>query len=140
MKSLSTLCIIIFTLSFFSCSRQFSIAKIKPGYTDLDRVEKLLGQPRYYNISSFNNTEEILQWDDLTIQAKNSIVTAIHRSPASHEKSFQFWRHHYKDTPHTIKESDYKTKVIMDIPSKGQSIIYNKDKNQVEKVILYYVE
>ena len=139
--------VVIFTiiLASTSCTRRFKVAKVIPGKTTTSQALEFLDEPRYFEKSSFNRGQEVLIWDDVTIQAQNDLVTAVHRKPASHEASLQFWRQHYKAS--TQKFNRVKPRLEngehiwqLDLPEHGINVIYDENIDQVVKVIYYHVE
>jgi hypothetical protein len=87
MKVLKLALAITFLMSFFSCSRQFKIARIQPGQTYTDQAVKLLDEPDVAERSAINPNFQVYIWQDVSLQINNEeIVTAIHRKPNKHEK------------------------------------------------------
>jgi len=130
---------------FSGCARNFNIARIVPGVTTTPMAINYLSEPSYLDKSSFNPRDEILIWDDVTIQANNDVVTAVHRKPANHEVSLQFWRQHYKaSTQHfsKVQTGNIGAEHIwqLDLPQHGINVVYDETKDKVIKVIYYYVE
>jgi hypothetical protein len=145
MKLTNYLVTFTFILTLIGCSRQFQIAKVVPGKTSTLQAIKFLDEPDMYNKSSFNKTEEVLIWKDVVVQTKDEVVTSVHRSPASHEKSLQFWRQHYRDQDQNFNKVTTKFNSSdhiwqLDFPNKGINVVYDETKDQVIKVVHYYVE
>lgn len=132
-----TLILILLT----GCSRSFHVGRIKPGKSSIEDAIKRLNEPLVVKKSTFDPETEIFAWEDLTIQAKNDTVTAVHRKPASHEKYLQFWQQHYKDEQTIfgpinaggLKESLWQ----FNIPHRGINVIYNENNDEVVRVIYY---
>ncbi len=132
-------------LSISACSRQYKIAKIIPGNTSIQSALTLLDEPEVAEKSSLNSNFETFIWRDVSLHVHNSIVKTIHREPASHEKTIQFWKQEHKKI-HTSfdkvsnqvngQESLWK----FNIPSKGINVIYNENLDQVTRVIYYEVQ
>lgn len=136
---------LILLLSFFSCSRQYKIARVIPGSTYIDQAVLLLDEPVISKNSSLTFDHKIYIWKDLTLQVNpDNLVTAVHRQPASHEKTLQFWKQYYKDTETdfykiSTDKSSQESLWQFTIPNKGMSVIYDENIDQVTKVILYEV-
>lgn len=143
MKVLKVALTLTFIFSFLSCSRQFQIARIVPGQTYVDEALDILDEPDIAENSSLNRTHQVYIWNDVTLQINNQeVITAVHRMPASHEKSLQFWRQHYQDQNTNFKRvnspgNTQETLWQFDIAHKGMSAIYDQNIDEVTKVILY---
>lgn len=123
------------------CSRSFHIAKIVPGKTSAQEVLHRLNEPLILKKSSYDPKTEIFAWDDVSVQVKNNVVTAVHRSPASHEKYMQFWKHHYQDENTNFKpvqdKGSKESYWQFTIPAKGINVIYDEKTDEVVRVIYY---
>jgi nicotinamidase-related amidase len=143
MKVLKLALAITFLMSFFSCSRQFKIARIQPGQTYTDQAVKLLDEPDVAERSAINPNFQVYIWQDVSLQINNEeIVTAIHRKPNKHEKTLQFWKQHYQDQETNFRrisslERSEQLLWQFDIPKEGMSAIYDETIDEVTKVILY---
>tara|TARA_Y100000768_G_C23991267_1_gene693518 strand:+ start:11380 stop:11751 length:372 start_codon:yes stop_codon:yes gene_type:complete len=123
---------------------------VVPGKTDINQVRQYLGEPNItpeLASSSFNPHEEILIWEDVLVQLNKNenIVTAIHRQPASHEKSLQFWRQHFKGKVQKFQKVQTKFYAAehiwqLDLPNLGVNVVYDESKDEVIKVVYYAVE
>ena len=150
MKVAKSFILITFIFTFFGCSRQFQIARVVPGKTEIHDLRQYLGVPEVLtdqNSSTFNPNEEILVWKDVLVQVHKdeNTVTAIHRQPASHEKSLQFWRQHYKNNVQNfskVKSRFYSAEHMwqLDLPQLGINVVYDETKDEVVKVVYYEVE
>lgn len=137
----------IFTLilSFTGCTRQFHIARIIPGKTTDNDTVKYLGTPHEQGLqrSSFNSSDQILTWDDVQVQFKNHFVVAVHRTPAGHEESLQFWRQHYKESVQNFNKvkTDFTSDHVwqLDLPQHGINVIYDETQDKVVKVVYYEI-
>ena len=139
--------VVIFTILLIStsCARRFNVARIVPGVTSTNQVIKYLNEPQYFDKSSFNGREEVLIWDDVTVQTDDDTVTAVHRMPASHETSLQFWRQHYKKSTQNFSKVSSRIDSgehiwQLNLPQHGINVVYDENLDQVIKVIYYYVE
>lgn len=143
MKVLRIAFTLTFLFTFFGCSRQFKIARVVPGDTFIDQAVDILDEPDIAEKSSISPGHTVYIWRDVTLQVnRDEIVTAIHRKPANHEKTMQFWKQHYKDenTKFSSVNSQSNSKESLwqfDIPQRGMTAIYNENIDQVVKVILY---
>jgi hypothetical protein len=145
MKLTNYLVIFTFIFTLIGCSRQFKIAKVVPGKTSTLEAIRHLDEPDMFNKSSFNQSEEVLIWKDVVIQTKDELVTSVHRKPASHESSLQFWRQHYRDQTQVFSKVDSRHVQSdhiwqLDFPRKGVNVIYDETQDKVIKVVHYYVE
>ena len=145
MKMTKALVTFTFIFTLIGCTRQFQIARVVPGKTTTLQVIRYLDEPRMFNKSSFNQAEEVLIWDDVVVQMRDDLVTSVHRQPASHEKSLQFWRQEYKNDKQNFNKVSSRfasTEHIwqLDFPSKGVNVVYDETKDEVIKVVYYYVE
>lgn len=145
MKVLKNALMLTFLLIFFGCSRQFKVARVVPGETFIDQAVHILDEPDVAENSTLARGHRVYIWRDVTLQVDHQdLVTAVHRSPASHEKTLQFWKQYYKDTDTNFKKitsSQLQESLWQfDIPSKGMSAIYDENIDQVTKVILYEVK
>lgn len=143
MKMLKMALAVTFLVSFIGCSRQFKIARVVPGETYVDTAMYILDEPILAETSSINRSHQIYIWEDVTLQVNSrEVVTAIHRIPASHEKTLQFWKQHYQEEATSFKKVIPNTKSqdaiwVFDIPHRGMSAVYDENIDQVTKVILY---
>lgn len=143
MKVLRIAFALTFLFTFFGCSRQFKIARVVPGETYIDQAVNILDEPDIAERSSLSSRHAVYIWRDVTLQVDNrEIVTAIHRKPAKHEETLQFWKQHYKDfntsfSSITLKGNSQESLWQFDIPQKSVSVIYNQNNDKVVKVILY---
>lgn len=143
MKVLKLAFAITFLLSFISCSRQFQVARVVPGQTYADEALDLLDEPDVAEQSTIKAGNTIYIWRDVTLQINSQeVVTAVHRKPASHEKTLQFWKQQYQNdyTKFTKVKALGQTQESLwqfDIPQKGMSAIYDENIDEVTKVILY---
>lgn len=127
------------------CSRQYKVAKITPGQTTLDETFSLLDEPLVGDHSNFENGSEIYIWDDVSVQARDGIVSAVHRKPAGHEKTLQFWKQHYKDVEtklEPVQTQGAKGELLwqLTIPSQGLNVVYNERNDSVIRVTKYAME
>lgn len=132
--------IILMTSLLVSCSRDYKMAKIIPGQTDVARTLELLDEPIRAKKSDFDEKSEVFIWNDVTVQFKNSKVFAVHRAPSSIESSLQYWRHRYKDINaiYPVKLTSSSEKLWQfNYEKRGLSIIYNERDDKVIKVIHY---
>jgi hypothetical protein len=139
--------VVIFTILLIStsCARRFNIARVTPGLTSTSQAIKYLSEPQYFDHSAFNSREEILIWDDVTLQTNDDVVTAVHRTPASHESSLQFWRQHYKQSTQNFSKVNNRFESgehiwQLNLPQHGINVVYDESLDKVVKVIYYYVE
>lgn len=143
MKVLKVALTLTFLLSFIGCSRQFKIARVIPGQTYVDEALDLLDEPDIAETSSINSSHQVYIWQDVTLQInREEIVSAIHREPANHEKSLQFWRQHYQNENTSFEQvhSLSRTQASLwqfNIAHKGITAIYDENIDEVTKVILY---
>lgn len=143
MKVLKLAFAITFLLSFVGCSRQFQIARVVPGQTYVDEALDLLDEPDLAEQSTINHSHHVYIWRDVTLQINSQeVVTAVHRKPANHEKTLQFWKQHYQNDFTQFKKVNalgqtQESLWQFDIPQKGMSAIYDENLNEVTKVILY---
>ena len=143
MKVLKLAFAVVFLISFTCCSRQFKVARIKPGLTYIDEALNILSDPDLAENSTINTTHQVYVWSDVTLQVDNQeIVTAVHRKPASHEKTLQFWKHFYQNdnTSFQKMKSRHKTQEslwVFDVPHRGMSAVYDENIDEVTTVILY---
>lgn len=134
--------VLLLSLSFASCSRQFQIAKITPGQTDLHTAVDVLDEPLTARRSTLSHGSEVYAWEDVTVQVEENMVKAVHRRPAGHEKTLQFWRQYFKDS-HTIfgkvQDPNGASEALwqLNIPSKGINVVYDERSDQVVRVIKY---
>lgn len=150
MKIAKSFVTLIFIFTLFGCTRQFQIARVVPGKTDLNEVRRYLGTPNLASentSSSFNPHEEIMVWDDVLVQLHkdDNVVTAVHRMPASHEKSLQYWRQHYRGKVQNFRKVNTKFYAAehtwqLDLPNLGINVIYDESKDEVIKVVYYEVD
>jgi len=150
MKMAKNFVLFTFILTFFGCTRQFQIARIVPGKTEIHDVKEYLGVPEIMNdqiSSSFNPNEEVMMWKDVLVQIQKdeNTVSAVHRMPASHEKSLQFWRQHYKNSVQNFSKVNsrfYSAEHMwqLDLPQLGINVVYDEAKDEVVKVVYYEVE
>ncbi len=131
MKYFKLLFIITFALTFSSCSREINLSRISPGDTKISEAIELLKKPVF-------KSDKLYVWKDISLQIdSNEVVRSIHRSPASHEKSVDFWESQYREIK---KESRKVTNAGVNlweltIPSKGINIIFDKKSHEVSKII-----
>lgn len=143
MKVLKLALATTFLLSFIGCSRQFQIARVVPGQTYADEALDLLDEPDVAEQSSISRSHQVYVWQDVTLQINNQeVVTAVHRKPANHEKTLQFWKQYYQNENTNFKrvQSLGKTQESLwqfDIPHRGMSAVYDENIDEVTKVILY---
>ena len=143
MKVLKVALAVTFLFSTLSCSRQFKIARVVPGETYIDRAVSILDEPDIAEKSSLSSNHMVYIWQDVTLQVNNEeIITAVHRKPAAHEESMQFWKQHYQDDQTSFnsilpKRNSQESLWQFSIPTKGMSVIYNENNDKVVKVILY---
>jgi hypothetical protein len=131
MKYFKLVFIITFALTFSSCSREINLSQISPGDTNISEAIELLKKPVF-------KSDSLYVWKDISLQIdSNEVVSAIHRSPASHEKSVGFWKNQYKKIEKTSKKVVNASSNLweLNIPSKGINIIFNKKSNEVSKII-----
>lgn len=142
--------VLIFTFQFLllltlsSCSRQFKIAKVVPGQTHVDDALHLLDEPIYAEVSTLGRSSEIYIWDDVSVQVKEEMVMAVHRKPASHEETLQFWHQYYKDKTKSFQKvsNNFDTGEVlwqMNLPHYGLSVIYDERNDKVIKVVKYEI-
>jgi hypothetical protein len=130
-----------FILIFTSCSRQFKISRVTPGSTTIADAIEILSEPQLTDEFHVSSGTRLFIWKDVSLQVdKENRVQAIHRVPASHEESLQFWKHEYKNLNTHLKQISRSDLWQLDIPSKGLNIIYNEKSDTVTKVILYEVK
>jgi hypothetical protein len=144
MKMLKLALAVTLLSSFMSCSRQFKIARVVPGQTYIDTALNILDEPDdLAESSSISPSHQLYIWPDVTLQVdREEVVTAVHRKPASHEKTLQFWQQHYQENETSLKKIVPKHKTqdsiwVFDVPEHGMSAVYNENIDQVTKVILY---
>lgn len=135
---------ILLLLTLSSCSRQFKIAKVVPGQTHVDDALHLLDEPIYAEVSSLNKRAEIYIWEDVSVQVSEEMVTAVHRKPAGHEETLQFWHQYYKDDSKTFKKvsNSFDTGEVlwqMNLPNYGLSVVYDERNDKVIKVVKYEI-
>jgi hypothetical protein len=126
-----------------SCSRERKVSRIIPGHTTINEALEWLDEPINVQTSGFATNEEVFIWKDLTIQVDRKIVKAVHRIPASHEKSLQYWRHEFKNEVSDLKKIDsQKGEELYQLkfPYKGIDVVYNSKADEVIKVVYYEVE
>jgi len=147
MKNLQYVITFVLLLSISSCSRQYKIAKIVVGTTSIETALNLLDEPDVAEKSSFGQdpSHETFIWSDVSLQVKKSTVTAIYRTPASHEKTLQFWKQYYKNDQTNFNKVVLNNKSQeslwkFNIPSKGINVIYNENIDEVTRVIYYEVQ
>jgi len=145
MKVLKNAFMLTFLLIFFGCSRQFKVARVIPGQTYIDQAVNILDEPDVAENSTLSRGHRVYIWRDVTLQVdQQELVTAVHRSPASHEKTLQFWKQYYKNTDTTFQKitnsQSQESLWQFDIPTKGMSAIYDENIDQVTKVILYEIK
>jgi len=131
MKYFKLFFIITFALTFSSCSREINLSQISPGDTNISEALELLKKPVF-------KSDSLYVWNDISLQIdSNEVVAAIHRSPASHEKSVGFWKRQYKEIKKTSKKVVNASTNLWEltIPSKGINIIFDKKSREVSKVI-----
>lgn len=132
-------------LTMASCSRQFKIAKVVPGQTHVDTALYYLDEPVYAEHSTLGRGSQIYIWDDVSVQVSNEIVTAVHRKPAEHEETLQFWQQHYKNSIKKLVKvtNSYKTGEELwqlDLPQYGLNVIYDERNDKVIKVVKYEIK
>jgi hypothetical protein len=143
MKVIKIALAVTFLFSISSCSRQFKIARVVPGETYIDQAVDILDEPDIAEKSSVSPRHMVYIWQDVTLQVdQNEIITAVHRKPANHEGSLQFWKQHYQDNQTSFNNinsqgNSQESLWQFSIPSKGMSVIYNENNDKVVKVILY---
>ena len=143
MKVLKLAFAITFLLSFIGCSRQFQIARVVPGHTYVDEALNLLDEPDIAEQSTISRSHAVYVWRDVTLQINSQeVVTAVHRKPASHEKTLQFWKQYYQNENTDFKRVQSLSKSqeslwLFDIPHRGMSAVYDENIDEVTKVILY---
>ena len=138
---------LLLSLSLTGCSRQFQLSQVEPGQTDVFTAVKILGDPEKSDVATEagnGQSSKLYSWGDITLQARNDIIRAIHRSPAEHERSLQFWRQRYKDKASSLKKLDGESNTgeelwQFNIPSKGISIIYDERSDHVLRVVRYEI-
>lgn len=135
--------LLLLTLS--ACSRQFKIAKVVPGQTHVDDALHLLEEPIYAEVSTLDRRSEVYIWDDVSVQISNEMVTAVHRKPASHEETLQFWHQYYKDSDKSLEKvkNTFDTGEElwqMNLPHYGLSVIYDERNDKVLKVVKYEIK
>ena len=131
MKYFKLFFIITFALTFSSCSREINLSQISPGDTNISEALELLKKPVF-------KSDSLYVWNDISLQIdSNEVVAAIHRSPASHEKSVGFWKRQYKEIKKTSKKVVNASTNLWEltIPSTGINIIFDKKSREVSKVI-----
>lgn len=143
MKVLKLAFTILFLLSFIGCSRRFQIARVVPGQTYSDEALDLLDEPDIAEQSSINRSYAIYVWQDVTLQInQQDVVTAVHRKPAGHEKTLQFWKQYYQNENTEFKKvrplgQTQESLWQFNIPHRGMTAIYDENIDEVTKVILY---
>lgn len=136
---------LLLSLSLTGCSRQFQLSQVEPGQTDVFTAVKILGDPEKSEVATETGNDEsskLYSWGDITLQARNDIIRAIHRSPAEHERSLQFWRQRYKDKASSLKKlagDNDQERWQFSVPSKGISIIYDERSDHVLRVVRYEI-
>ena len=143
MKKLNLFIIMTLIFTFTSCSRNFKVARINPGTTYIDEAIGILDEPEIRDSSFASKGSTLYIWQDVSLQVnREEIVTAIHRSPANHEKSLQFWKQHYKEinTQFNKVSNGQSNLWQFNIPQKGINVIYDERADIVTKVILYEVK
>ena len=143
MKKINLTLIMTFILTFASCSRDFKVARINPGSTYIADAIDILDEPEIRDASFSSKGSMLYIWNDVSLQVdKSEIVTAIHRTPASHEKSLQFWKHQYKElnTQFNKVSNSQSNLWQFNIPEKGINVIYDERADIVTKVILYEIK
>lgn len=143
MKVLKVALAVTFLFTIFGCSRQFKIARVVAGQTYIDKAVDILDEPDIAEKSSLSSNHMVYIWRDVTLQVNNEeMITAVHRKPAAHEESLQFWKQHYQDSKTsfssiTPQRNSQESLWQFSIPEKGMSVIYNENNDKVVKVILY---
>jgi hypothetical protein len=141
MKKLNIVFIMTFIFTFTSCSRQFKVSRIQPGSTYIADAIDLLDEPDVTDNSLAHTGTTLFIWKDISLQVdKEDRVQAVHRSPAAHEKSLQFWKHEYKELNTQFNKISTNELWQFNIPSRGINIIYDEKSDIVTKVILYEVK
>lgn len=123
-----------------SCSRDYKIAKIIPGQTNVAQTLELLDEPIRAKKSDFHQESEIFIWKDVSVQFKKARVFAVHRTPSSIESSLQYWRHRYQDLNSVSPLESFSTSEKLwqfNYEKHGLSIIYDERDDKVVKVIHY---
>jgi hypothetical protein len=130
-----------FIFTFASCSRQFKISRIQPGSTYIADAIDILEEPDLTDESLAHRGTTLFIWKDISLQVdKEDVIQAIHRTPASHEESLQFWKHEYKESSTQFNKISNDHLWQFNIPGKGINVIYNEKSDIVTKVIYYEVK
>ena len=141
MKNLKLVFILFFIFTLSSCSRQFNLARIQPGKTHIAKAIDILDEPEITDNSLAHKGTTLFIWSDVSLQVdKEKLIQAVHRSPASHEKTLQFWKHEYKNINTEFQKTSSDNLWQFNIPSKGISVIYDEKIDTVTKVIFYEVK
>lgn len=141
MIKLKSALVLIIILSV-SCSKDRHLKKILPGNSTVRDVLNHLDEPNKIQTSSFNHNEELFVYDNFSIQIDRKMVKAIHRKPASVEKSLQYWRHkykHYSTSLQPINSKGHEQIWQFKIPSEGLGVVYNESQGEIIRVIEYEV-
>lgn len=136
--------LIIFTtllITFASCSRQYKIARVVAGDTYIADAIDILDSPTLTDKTYNDKGHTLYIWEDVSLQVnQEEVVTAIHRQPASHEKTLQFWKHQYKSENtqfNKVSSSGQSDLWQFNIPAQGINVIYDERIDTVTKVIFY---
>ncbi len=138
--SIRSLLIIPLMLTITACSRQYKVSTITPGKTTVDQAIKILEAPISVKKSTLSEDAGLLyKWEDVSLQVKDNVVKALHRTPAAHEKSLQFWRQKYQQPNNKLERlnSPGESLFRLNIPSVGLNILYNERNDQVVTVSEY---
>ena len=143
MKTVKTSVFLLCLLTAFGCSRQFHIAKLVPGQSYTYEAVDRLGDPDFTQFE--NPTQQVLVWDDVTIQAREDIITVVQRAPANYETKLQFWRQHYKNFPQKFSKIEKSAEAgehlwQLHLPAQRMNIIYDETRDTVTEVMYYNVE
>ena len=142
MKTSKILISSILLLHLIGCSRQFHVAKLIPGRSSIDDAIDRLGEPTEASID--NPSYQKLLWRDITVQAREDIITVVQRKPASYEEKLQFWRQHYKGSPQSFSKVENTAQAgehlwQLNLPNEHINIIYDESRDLVTKVMYYDV-
>ena len=143
MKTLKANVFLLCLFTVISCSRQFHVAKLIPGQTYTDEAVSRLGDPDFTQFE--NPTKQVMVWKDVTIQAREDLITVVQRAPATYETKLQFWRQHYKNYPQQFTKIENSAEAgehlwQLHLPSQRMNIIYDETRDTVTEVMYYNVQ
>lgn len=110
---------------------------IRPGSTSLNEALQILENPVRVTTVHDRPSAQIYHWEEYALQTEHKLVTAIFRPPQGEERSFLYWRHAYRSSPHDLKKLPDQNVWQLTVPSEGLAVIYDEDIDEVTKVIRY---